>query len=88
MEIEFLDRFTKELDKIKVKSVKTSVVKLIQKVELANNLHDIPNIKKLEGHKSAYRIRLGDYRVGIFVEGNRIEFARIIHRKDIYKSFP
>jgi mRNA interferase RelE/StbE len=52
------------------------------------NLNNIPNLKKPIGHKSAYRVRLGDYRVGFFYENHKIIFARIIHRKDIYKSFP
>ncbi|WP_374754821.1 type II toxin-antitoxin system RelE family toxin [Dyadobacter psychrophilus] len=44
--------------------------------------------KKLKGFSNAYRIRIGDYRVGIFVENNIVELARIAHRKDIYKVFP
>lgn len=35
-----------------------------------------------------YRIRIGDYRIGIFVEGKTVEFARVVHRKDIYQQFP
>ena len=88
MRIEFLEKFYTDLDKIKVKSIKESTHKIILKVEMANSLSDVPNVKKLSGHKLAYRIRLGDYRIGIFVEGNLVEFARIVHRKDIYKVFP
>ncbi len=62
--------------------------KLIRLVELEENLNTIPHLKKLAGHKSAYRVRIGDYRVGLFYENNTVIFARIIHRKDIYKVFP
>jgi len=41
-----------------------------------------------EGHPTAYRIRIQNYRVGIFQEGETVEFARILPRKDIYKYFP
>ncbi len=68
--------------------VKTAVQKTIIRAEQANNLNEIPQLKKLIGHKSAYRIRIGDYRIGIFVEGNKIQFARLANRKDIYKIFP
>ena len=37
---------------------------------------------------SAYRLRLGDYRVGIFLVEGVVEFARVVHRRDIYKVFP
>jgi mRNA interferase RelE/StbE len=88
MKVEFLDRFNKDLDKLKVKHVKDGVRKLILHLEEANSLSEIPNLKKLAGHKSAYRIRVGDYRLGLFIEGSTVQFARILDRKDIYKVFP
>ncbi len=38
--------------------------------------------------KNYFRIRIGDYRVGIKITGNEILFVRILHRKEIYKFFP
>jgi len=88
MEIIFLDKFEKDIDKIKSKSVKSSIIKIIEHVEKANSISEIKNLKKLKGFSSAYRIRMGDFRIGVFIEDNKVEFARIIHRKDIYKMFP
>lgn len=88
MEVEFLKQFSKDIDKISIKSVKKNLVKLIELVESEDSLDNIPNIKKLAGHKSAYRVRIADYRVGFFLEGKKVLFARIVHRKDIYKVFP
>jgi mRNA-degrading endonuclease RelE of RelBE toxin-antitoxin system len=42
----------------------------------------------LVGFTTAYRIRIGDYRIGIFFKEDTVIFARILHRKDIYKLFP
>jgi mRNA interferase RelE/StbE len=64
------------------------LAKLIVRIELAQSLNEIPQTKKLKGHKSAFRVRIADYRVGVFKEGNKIIFARIVHRKDIYTVFP
>jgi mRNA interferase RelE/StbE len=88
MQVEFSGRFSKDLDYISQKSVKTGVLKLIQLIESADSLNDIANLKKLAGFKSAYRVRIGDYRVGFFYENHKVLFARIVHRKDIYKAFP
>lgn len=88
MKVEFLSHFNRDLDKIRNQNIKLAVQKVILKFESAQNISEIPNVKKLSGHKSAYRIRIGDYRIGIFVDGRTAEFARIIHRKDIYKLFP
>lgn len=88
MKVEFLKRFSKDLDDIKSKSVKQSVVRLIVLMETIDALDKIPNTKKLKGHRSAYRIRVGDYRLGFFFENSTILLARFLHRKDIYKLFP
>lgn len=88
MTVEFLKSFSKDLDVIKTKSVKQSIVRVIELMEMLDALDKIPNTKKLQGHKSAYRIRIGDYRLGFFFEGSTILLARFLHRKDIYKTFP
>ena len=88
MEIEFLDKFSRDLDRVNDVSAKKAVGKIITMIQNANSLHELPNIKKLSGFKSAFRIRIGNYRIGIFIAGNVVQFARIVHRKDIYKVFP
>jgi mRNA interferase RelE/StbE len=88
MRIEYLTKFNKDLDGVKLPFVKKSILKIIAQVESARSLADIPHCKKLSGYKSAYRIRTGDYRIGIFVEGDLVQFARVVNRKDIYKVFP
>lgn len=88
MQVEFLSKFSADLDKLNQKAVKANVLRLILLVESAASLKELPNLKKLAGFKSAYRIRIGDYRVGFFYENNKVVFARVVHRKDIYKVFP
>ena len=88
MNVEFLKRFSKDLDDIKNKSVKQALIRLIELMETVDALDKIPNTKKLKGHKSAYRTRIADYRVGFFFENSTILLARFLHRKDIYNIFP
>ena len=88
MKVEFLHKFSKDLDDLKVKSVKQSLVHLIESIEAVDKLEKIPNTKKLKGHKTAYRTRVGDYRLGFFYENSTILLARFVNRKDIYKVFP
>lgn len=88
MVIEFNRRFLRDLDKITRTSVKKDVSDIIDEVKIAKTLSEIKNLKKLKGHSTAYRIRRGDYRIGLFIENNTIEFARVADRKDIYKVFP
>ncbi len=51
-------------------------------------LSAIKSIKKLKGYDTFYRIRLGNYRIGLEMVEDVIIFARILHRKDVYRYFP
>ncbi len=88
MKVEFLKKFSKDLDDIRTKSVKQALIRIIEVMEETDSLDKIPNTKKLKGHKTAYRTRLGDYRLGFYFENSTILLARFVHRKDIYKIFP
>lgn len=88
MKVEFLKKFYDELDDIRVKSVKQSLIRVIELMESTDSISKIPNTKKLKGHRSAYRTRIGEYRLGFFFENSTILLARIANRKDIYKNFP
>ena len=84
----FLGQFEKDIEKIRMQSVKDDIADAIEQVEQADELPAVTNVKKLKGFKTAYRIRIGDYRIGVFIDGDTVEFARVVHRKDIYKLFP
>ena len=88
MKVEFLRKFYKDLDGVKTKSVRESVIRIIELMETVDTLEKIPNIKKLKGHRNAYRVRVGDYRLGFFFENATVLLARFLHRKDIYRIFP
>lgn len=87
MQVEFLTSFNKDLSKLSSALVRKSLKNLILKLETAKSLSEIPQLKKLKGHPEAWRIRLGNYRVGLFYSNNIIQLARIVDRKDIYKVF-
>jgi len=64
------------------------VQRVIEEVETANSLYEVKNVKKMAGDGTYYRIRVGDYRLGIFVRDDAVTFVRFVHRKDIYRYFP
>jgi mRNA interferase RelE/StbE len=64
------------------------VKECIEAVEKVDSLGDLPNLKKLKGTKGYFRLKLGDYRIGLALEDNTLVFVRFLDRKDIYKYFP
>lgn len=88
MKIEFTNSFVKDLKVINDKSLKNRVKKIISEIELSDSLQSILYVKYLADSRNYYRIRVGDFRIGIKVENDIVIFIRLLHRKDIYKRFP
>ena len=42
----------------------------------------------MRGYAGRYRIRIGDYRIGIEVNEDVIEVMRVLHRREFYNYFP
>ncbi len=69
MKIEFKKSFLKDLQHIKNRKLKNSILDVIQQVEQADQLNEIKNLKRLKGFNRYYRIRIGNYRIGL--EGSK-----------------
>ncbi len=88
MKVSFDKSFHKKLIRIKDSQVLIKIKQSILQAEEAVDIQHIPHIKKMEGFKTFYRIRIGDYRIGVELKKDTICFITIADRKDIYKSFP
>ncbi|RZK15918.1 MAG: plasmid stabilization protein [Hymenobacter sp.] len=88
MKTTFNRHFLKDIGKLPTAELKNEIADIILAVEAANNLAEVQNTKKLKGFKTAYRIRVGDFRIGLVVTQQTVEFVRVVNRKDIYKLFP
>lgn len=89
MIVEFDKSFSKSIIRLKDKSIAQKLEELINVLESGNSLAAVTNLKKLSGFHSYYRIRIGDYRVGLErINDDTIRLIVVAHRKDIYKIFP
>ena len=89
MKINYLPTFIKDLKDLKSTSSYSVIKNLVFTDILAvKQLSEINNLKKLKGEYNAYRIRIGDYRIGFFVEEDTIPFAPVLHRRKFYRYFP
>jgi mRNA-degrading endonuclease RelE of RelBE toxin-antitoxin system len=62
--VEFLSKFNDDLDSISQLSAKIAIKKVIESIEASESFGQIQNVKKLVGSKNAYRVRVGNYRIG------------------------
>jgi mRNA interferase RelE/StbE len=89
MNIEYLPSFIKDLKDLRGTTVYQAVYSIaFEEILEIQDLRDIPNLKKMKGEASAYRIRAGNYRIGIFITATTITFSRVLHRREIYRYFP
>ena len=88
MNVEFRSSFARDLKRIRDRDLRRRVGEIIELVERVQSLQEVENIKKLRGGDCYYRIRVGDYRIGLLVEGDIVTFVRFLHRKDVYRYFP
>lgn len=88
MKVVFERSFLTDIRSTRDKAILSRVSKLIEDLKAAKSLNDIPNLKKLKGHPAAFRIKLAQYRVGLFLEEDTLILVRFRNRKDIYRGFP
>ncbi len=87
--IRYTRTFFKEMARLPV-----HVRKRVEAIVFGNQIKDSPFLhgktQKLSGYKTYYKIRVGDYRIGLRIEHdiNSVEFQRVLHRRDIYRKFP
>ena len=89
MNLEFKKSFAKDLKKkANDATLRSRVQEVIQQVDDANRMEGVRNLKKLRAEGNYFRLRLGDYRIGLTIEGDTVCFVRCLHRSEIYRYFP
>ena len=89
MKTDFRKSFARDLKKLKKnREVLGRIKDKIEEVEAAESLRQLPSLKKLSSRDDFYRIRVGDYRMGVVMRGETVEFVRCLHRREIYRYFP
>jgi len=89
MKVLYVKALVKDLESVSRNlGVKKRLLKLIERLKTIDSLSELQNIKKIEGYDNYYRLRVGDYRLGLKLSGNTVELIRFLHRRDIYRRFP
>ena len=88
MKVEYRKKFLKELSKLPVESAKIIEEFIFEDLPNHTNLSNIGKVEKMTGYKNYFKIRFGNYRVGIKKENDCIIVETVKHRKEIYKFFP
>ena len=88
MKVLFEKSFGRDLKKIRDKRLLKQVQETIDQIKVAASIGDVSNVKKMQGFDTYYRIRVGEYRIGIEILEGQVIFVCFLNRKDIYRYFP
>ncbi len=88
MKIRFKKSFLKDVETLGNPAFKKRIHKAIIQAEEAPTLSQVKNLKRLKGGENYYRIRVGDYRIGLIFHEENLIFVRCLHRRDIYRYIP
>ena len=87
MEVRYTTQFDRELRRIRNIELRRRVEQLIEELKSASTIVEVRNAAKMTGSDRHYRIRVGDYRLGLEVDGTTAILLRIGHRREIYRYF-
>lgn len=89
MEVVYTKTFLKDLSKIQPpKRRKQIELFVFETLPVSISLEEIGSAEKMSGFDDYYKIRFGDYRIGLLKIATGIELRRVLNRKEIYKYFP
>jgi len=88
LKVEFTASFKRDLKRISDSTFLQRVNVAVLDVQSAESIQAIRHVKKMGGAKGHYRIRVGEYRIGVRIMGDMVTFVRVLDRKDLYKYFP
>jgi len=84
----FLGSFLTDVKKLRDGKVQRAIASAIDDVEKAPSLDQIRSLKRLSGHADYYRIRIGNWRIGLAIDRGTVIFVRCLNRREIYRFFP
>ena len=88
MKIEYKKKFLKELSKLPLPH-RTTIEKFVfEYLPTLKSVTEANRIEKMRGYDQYYKLRFGDYRVGLKYKNDILTLERVLHRKEIYKFFP
>ena len=89
MQVKYREAFLRDLKKLKKQAIYQQVYEIVfTSLPQAKTLQDVPHCKALKGHPKRYRIRVGDYRIGLQREGQTLQVMRVMHRREFYRYYP
>lgn len=88
MRVEYHNSFERDIRRIKDRAILGRVKAVIIELESIEALEGYSNVKAMKGYPGYFRIRIGDYRLGLKQTEIGVRLIRFLSRGEIYRKFP
>jgi len=91
MQVKYHKDFIKDISKIRLQSVLDAIEERDKEIKACESLAEfvnLPTVTKLVNFKDYYRVRVGNYRIGVKIIDGIVHYARFAIRSKIYQIFP
>lgn len=87
--VKYTKKFLKEMNALP-QEVQSRIETIVFQELECQNPFELGYLSKMKGYTDKYKIRIGDYRIGITVDKKQqvIICQRVGHRREIYREFP
>ena len=89
MRTRYKPAFRRDMRNLRDASMRRRINRKMEKLKAATTIRDISGVSRLSTPRGRhYRIKIGQYRLGVTLEGDTAILDSFGHRSDFYRSFP
>ena len=89
MRVRYKPSFRRDVRRIRDADLHRRIQRKITEIEAVATINEVSAIGRLRSASgNHYRVRIGEYRLGVLVEGDTVTLLRFSHRSDFYRRFP
>jgi mRNA interferase RelE/StbE len=88
MEVRYSKKFLKQLSDVPSETRVKIEAFVFDELISASSIPSLGKVEKMQGYHGFYKVRFGNYRVGLAIENEVITVKTVMHRREIYKFFP
>ena len=88
MNVEPTRLFRRDVRQLGSAQVRRQLDQVIRELTEAANIEEVSGVSRMTARGRHFRIRIGNYRLVMLLEGDALILERILHRREVYGRFP
>ncbi len=88
MKVKYSKKFLKQLAAVP-SDIRSKIESFVfDELVSTTSIYEMGRVEKMKGYDGFYKVRFGNYRLGLVIENEMITVKTVMHRREIYKFFP